>query len=164
VATPEAARAVARVVADVRPDGLITWGEAWVKGMRHPDHVASGKIARDAVTLARIAKLVSPEPPHRAFCPVFALRGAHSVLPRVTVDVERHVERIFALAKFHHDFIGFGDRAWLERRLRGAGEAGGVRWGEAFDAWESTPGTVTRLLPAEELGAHAHPTRPGPVT
>lgn len=158
-ATPEAAWAVARVMAEVRPDGLVTWGEAWVKGMRHPDHLATGKIARDAVTYARMAKLVHPAPPHRAFCPIFTVRGVHSTLPRVTVDVSPHVDDILALAEFHRTRIGFGDADWLEERLRRAGAAGGVPWGEAFDAWETEPGTVASLLPARELGPHAHPTR-----
>lgn len=74
-ATPRAARRVARVVCDVRPDGILTWGPAWVRGMRHPDHQAAGEIARDAVTLARIAKVVEPLDPHRTRCPVFSFRG-----------------------------------------------------------------------------------------
>jgi len=57
-ADPATARAVARVVAEVRPDGLLTWGQAWLKGMRHPDHLATGRAAVDAVTVARIRKLV----------------------------------------------------------------------------------------------------------
>lgn len=160
--SPEAGRAVARVMADVRPDGIVTWGEAWVKGMRHPDHQACGKIARDAVTYARMPMLVDPVPPHRAFCPVFTLRGVHSTLPCVTVDVEPHLDRLFELAAYHHELIGFGERSWLEARLRAAGEAAGLGWGEAFEAWETEPGAVASLLPATELGAHAHPTRPGP--
>jgi LmbE family N-acetylglucosaminyl deacetylase len=162
-ASPDAGRAVANVVAEVRPDGLITWGDAWVKGMRHPDHQATGKIARDAITYARIARLTHPLPPHRAFCPVFTVRGVHATLPLVTVDVGARVERIFALADYHRTFIGFGDRGWLEERLRVAGRAGGVAWGEAFEAWETRPGTVAHLLPAEEVLGHGHPTRPGPV-
>lgn len=162
-ATPDAARAVATVLAEVRPDGLVTWGDAWVKGMRHPDHQATGKIARDAVTYARIAGLTRPHPPHRALCPVFTIRGVHSTLPRLTVDVAPYVERVFALAEYHRELIGFGDPAWLEDRMRTAGEAGGVEWGEAYEAWETHPGTVRHLLPAHEILSHAHPTRKGTV-
>jgi hypothetical protein len=74
------------------------------------------------------------------------------------------VDRIFALADYHHEIIGFGDRGWLEDRLRTAGRAGGIEWGEAFEAWETHPGTVEHLLPAREILDHAHPTREGPVT
>ncbi len=159
IATPGAGKAVARVLADVRPDGLITWGDAWVKGFRHPDHLATGKIARDAVTYARIARLVEPREPHRAFCPVFTIRGVHSTLPRVTVDVAPWEDQIFELADFHRNILGFGERSWLTSRLRRAGQAGDVDLGEAFDAWETTPGTVGALLPAVEAIDAAHPTR-----
>lgn len=164
VATPDVGKAVARVLAEIRPDAVVTWGDAWVKGLRHPDHQATGKVARDAITYARMARLTEPLAPHRAFCPVFTVRGIHSALPRVTVDVASWVRRIFALADFHREFIGFGDPAWLEERLRAAGRAGGVGWGEAFEAWETRPGTVEHLFPAREVLGHAHPTREGPVT
>lgn len=165
VASPEAGKAVAKVFAEVRPDGIITWGDEWVKGLRHPDHLATGKAARDAVTYARMGRVVAPREPHRGFCPVFTVRGVHSTLPRLTVDVEPWVDRILELADYHRRIIGFGERGWLKERLRRAGEAGGVTFGEAFDAWETVPGTVSALLPAEELGTLAHPTRrddPGP--
>lgn len=169
VADPVNARAVARVVAEVRPTGLLTWGAAWVKGMRHPDHQATGKIAVDAVTLARLAGQVAPAPPHRDPCPVFTLRGVHSTLPAVAVNVEPFQEGIFALADYYHRSIGFGDRAWLTHRLETAASPFGLRMAEVFDAWESEPGVVEALLPARTAVGGAHPTRarsievPGPV-
>jgi LmbE family N-acetylglucosaminyl deacetylase len=162
-ADPDTTRAVARVIAELRPDGLITWGRAWVKGMRHPDHLATGRAAVDAVTVARIRKLVAPAEPHRDFCPVFTIRGVHSTLPTVAVDVEPHLDAIWELAGFYSREIGFGDRGWLESRLRGAGEPYGLAWAEVLDAWESEPGVVDALLPAREALEHGHPSRPGPV-
>lgn len=164
VADPETARAVARVVAEVRPDGLVTWGPAWVKGMRHPDHRATGQAAVDAVTVARIRKLVAPAEPHRAFCPVFTVRGVHSSLPEVAIDVEPHLDGIFELADFYRAEIGFGDRTWLEARLRRAGASHGLAWAEVLDAWESRPGISDALLPAREALEHGHPSRPGPLS
>ena len=158
-ATPEAARAVARLVAETGADAMVTWGEAWIKGMRHPDHQAAGKIARDAVTLARIASIIMPMEPHRAFCPVFTVRGAHSRLPLVSVDVEPYLDRIFRLADFYREAIGFGDRDWLEDRLRRAGTAADRDVAEGFDAWETEPGTVASLLPARETRSPSHPPR-----
>ncbi len=158
-ATPEHARSVAKVLAEVRPDGMVTWGDAWVKGMRHPDHQATGKIARDSVTLARIASVVGPASPHRGFCPVFTIRGAHSALPSVSVDVEPYIDDILRLADFYHRALGFGDRDWLLGRLRRAGAAAAQMFVEAFDAWESRDGVVSALLPATEAVAVAHPTR-----
>ncbi|MFP3948007.1 MAG: PIG-L deacetylase family protein [Gemmatimonadota bacterium] len=158
-ASPDAAVRVARVYSRIRPDGILTWGESWVRGVRHPDHQATGQIARDAVTLARIAKIVDPEPPHRADCPVFTYRDLHSRLPKLTVDVEPYADRIFELAAFYRDAIGFGDRAWLEERLRRAGRAAGLRYAEAFDAWETGPGVVETLLPPRRGDALFHPDR-----
>lgn len=159
-AGPEAARQVARMIADVRPDGLLTWGEAWGRGMRHPDHQACGQIFRDAVTLARIAKVVDPLPPHREPVPVFTYRGAHSTLPAVAVDVEPHLETIHELAAFYHQNIGFGDPAWLDARLRQAGAPHGLGFAEVFDAWETRPGPAASLLPAEiDMGEPVHPDR-----
>jgi LmbE family N-acetylglucosaminyl deacetylase len=158
-ATPEAAARVARLICEIRPDALLTWGDAWVRGMRHPDHQACGKIFRDAVTLARIAKRVSPQEPHREPVPVFTYRGAHSTLPAVAVDVEPYRDGIHELARFYMQGIGFGDPDWLERRLAQAGAPWGLRYAEVFDAWETKPGVAASLLPATDAGLIAHPTR-----
>ena len=162
-ATPEAARQVARLITEIRPDGVLTWGDSWGRGMRHPDHQASGTIFRDAITLARIAKVVAPLTPHRDPAPVFTYRGSHSHLPAVVVDVEPHLERIHAIAKFYYERIGFGNAEWIERRLRAAAEPHGLRYAEVWDAWETPGGIVQSLLPAElsTAGEPPHPPREG---
>jgi N-acetylglucosamine malate deacetylase 1 len=149
--TPEAAKEVAREIAEIRPDGLLTWGDGWTRGMRHPDHQACGKIFRDAVTISRIAKTVAPRAPHRAAVPVFTIRDIHSQLPVVAVDVEPHLDGIRELGRFYHESIGFGHPDWLVRRLARAGEARGLHFAEEFDAWETVPGRVSSLLPAEPI-------------
>jgi LmbE family N-acetylglucosaminyl deacetylase len=159
-ANPESAHRVARLVAEIRPDALLTWGNAWGRGMRHPDHQASGKIFRDAVTLARIAKVVGPGQPHRRPVPVFTYRGAHSTLPAVAVDVEPFREQIHELGRFYRENIGFGNAEWIDRRLRVTGEPYGLRYAEVFDAWETRGGIVPSLLPAEpDDGEVQHPDR-----
>lgn len=152
-ATPEAAREVGRLVARVKPDGLLTFGAAWTRGLRHPDHQAAGKIARDAITLARIGKVVAPESPHRSFCPVFTFRGHHGRLPAVAVDVEPYLERIYEVGSFYQERVGFGDPAWIEQRLRAAGERWGLTYAEEWEVWESRAGGVVEaLLPADYEG------------
>jgi LmbE family N-acetylglucosaminyl deacetylase len=160
-ATPEAAARVARLLAEIRPDGLLTWGDGWIRGMRHPDHQACGKIFRDAVTLARMAKVVGPLEPHREPVPVFTLRDYHSLLPEIAVDVEPYLDGVHELARFYLQGIRFGDPEWLDRRLRAAAEPWGIRYAESFDAWETRPGLVTSLLPAEPLEGLVHPERKG---
>lgn len=156
-ATPEAARRVARVIAEVVPDGVVTFGRAWVRGFRHPDHQATGKIVRDAITLARIRRTVDPLEPHRGFVPVFTYRDVHSRLPAVAVDVEPHVDRLLELARLYAEGIGFGDPAWVKRRLRTLGGRHGLRYAEEFEAWETEPGTVDALLPADPAPSPEHP-------
>jgi N-acetylglucosamine malate deacetylase 1 len=159
-ASPEAAARVASIVAEVRPAAVLTWGDAWARGMRHPDHQAAGQIFRDAIVLARIAKRVAPLPAHRLPVPVFTYRGAHSVLPAVAVDVEPHVDDIRRLAAFYHARIRFGDPDWIDHRLRAAAAPYGLRYAEVFDAWETRPGVVDALLPAAEAeGVLRHPDR-----
>jgi LmbE family N-acetylglucosaminyl deacetylase len=162
-ATAESAHRVARLIAEVKPDAVLTWGDAWGRGMRHPDHQATGKIFRDAITIARLAKAVNPLPAHREPAPVFTYRGAYSPLPAIVVDVEPYVDRIHALARFYFERIGFGSAEWLDRRLRAAAEPHSLRFAEIFDAWETPGGVVRSLLPVRE-GAlpnePQHPSRP----
>src|SRR5690606_29078083 len=156
----DSALRIARLLCEIRPDGLLTWGDAWVRGMRHPDHDACGRIFRDAITLARIAKLVDPLPPHRKPVPVFTIRDAHSSLPAVGVDVSPYRNGIAEVAELYYQGLGFGDPDWFERRLRRAGGRWGFRYAEEFDAWESTGGPVSALLPAPSLEEAPHPERP----
>ncbi|MFW5947483.1 MAG: PIG-L deacetylase family protein, partial [Gemmatimonadota bacterium] len=139
-ATPTAARTVARVIAEVEPDAVLTWGDAWVRGMRHPDHQATGRIVRDAITLARIRRVTAPLPPHREPAPVFTLRGRHSTLPARAVDVTRQADAALELGAFYREHVGWPPEGWQEDRFRRAGREHGVDAAEVFDAWETTPG------------------------
>lgn len=153
---------VARLICEIRPDGLLTWGDAWVRGMRHPDHQVCGRIFRDAVTLARMAKTVAPSAPHRGAVPVFTLRDVHSSLPGVPVDVTPHWDEIREVAALYLQGVGFGDEAWLRKRLVDAGAGAGFEYAEVFDAWETDPAPCRALLPAPPLAGVAHPDRPEP--
>jgi LmbE family N-acetylglucosaminyl deacetylase len=158
----EAAAQVARILTEIRPDGVLTWGDAWVRGMRHPDHQATGRIVRDAITLARIRRAVEPNPPHRDAAPVFTYRGLHSTLPAVGIDAEPWLDQIFAVADIYHAELQFPDRRWLENRLRAIGARWGLGWAEEFDAWETEGGLVESLLPARQAGLDPHPERLDP--
>lgn len=160
VCNRENALRIARLICEIKPDGILTWGHTWVRGMRHPDHQACGEIFRHAVTYARIAKLVAPLPPHRKPVPIFTLRDVHSTLPAVGVDVTPYRDTIAEVADLYRQGVGFGDPEWLEHRLTEAGRRWGFRYAEEFDAWE-TPGTATTsLLPARMLDGVVHPDRP----
>lgn len=155
----EAALEVARLITDVRPDGILTWGDAWIRGMRHPDHQATGRIVRNAVILARIQKCVVPAEPHRKPAPVFTFRDAHSTLPAVAIDATPYIDTVHELGRLYYEALDFPDRDWLDQRLRAAGRRWGVDYAEEFDAWESEPGVVGALLPARREGHPYHPER-----
>lgn len=142
---PDPAREVARVMADVAPDAVLTWGDAWLRGPRHPDHQATGKIVRDAVTLARIGRIVTPHQPHRGFVPVFTIRDEHSTLPAAVVDVAPHLDVIQELATFYRERMGWPPETWRER-LRTAGRPYGLEAAETFDAWETGASVGTTLF------------------
>jgi N-acetylglucosamine malate deacetylase 1 len=145
-AEPAGARRVAAEIAEVRPDAVLTWGDAWVRGMRHPDHRETGILVRDAITHARIVKAVAPLPPHREPVPVFTLRGTHSVLPARAVDVAPHLGTVLEVARYYRERVGWPDPEEWARRLAEAGAAHGLSAAEVFDAWETPPGAGATLL------------------
>jgi N-acetylglucosamine malate deacetylase 1 len=141
--TADAAYAVAAEIAAVRPDAVITWGDAWIRGPRHPDHHATGRIVRNAITLARIARVVRPAEPHRGAAPVFTIRDAHSTLPAAAVDVTGQLPRLHALADHYRERVGWPPRDWLDQRLADGGRGYGVQAAELMDAWETPAGRTT---------------------
>jgi LmbE family N-acetylglucosaminyl deacetylase len=158
-ATPEAAARVARVIAEVQPDAVLTWGDSWRRGLRHPDHQATGKIVRDAITLARMKRCVDPLAPHRKPAPVFTYRGRHSQLPAVAIDASPYREKIRELALHYQRELEFPDPDWLEDRLRAIGRRWELELAEEYDAWETRGGLVESLLPVDSHGAPDHPER-----
>ncbi len=158
-ATPEAAARVARVIAEVQPDAVLTWGDSWRRGLRHPDHQATGKIVRDAITLARMKRCVDPLAPHRKPAPVFTYRGRHSQLPAVAIDASPYREKIRELALHYQRELEFPDPDWLEDRLRAIGRRWELELAEEYDAWETRGGLVESLLPVDIHGAPDHPER-----
>jgi LmbE family N-acetylglucosaminyl deacetylase len=142
---------VAKLIAEVQPRAVLTWGDSWVRGMRHPDHQATGTIVRNAVTLARITRVTAPLAPHRGAAPVFTLRDRNSTLPAVAIDVSGQLEKIYALGKFYRERVGWPPEEWHRNRLAVAGAEFGVEAAEVFDAWESQPGLYASLFESEIL-------------
>ena len=149
--TPDANYDVARVVAEIKPDAVLTWGDAWIRGMRHPDHQATGAIARNAVTLSRIARVVAPHSPHRSATPLFTIRDRNSTLPPIAVDVSEHVETALELGAFYRERVGWPPEEWHRNRLMVAGKEWGVAAAEIFDAYESESGLYTSLFDSPVL-------------
>jgi N-acetylglucosamine malate deacetylase 1 len=150
--TPDAHYDVAKVIAEIKPHAILTWGEAWIRGMRHPDHQATGEIVRSAATLARIARVVAPIAPHREAAPIFTIRDRNSPLPAAAIDVSDHVEKALALGAFYRERVGWPPEEWHRNRLAAAGAEWGVRAAEVFDAYESAGGIYRFLFDSEVLG------------
>jgi LmbE family N-acetylglucosaminyl deacetylase len=144
--TADGAYRIAKEIADVRPDAVITWGDAWVRGMRHPDHQATGQLVRNAVTIARIAKAVAPVEPHRATAPIYTLRDRNSMLPLATIDVTEHHAKIHQVASFYRQFVKWPDPKWLDETLRSAGAPHDVAYAEPFDVWDGVTGVRKTLI------------------
>jgi LmbE family N-acetylglucosaminyl deacetylase len=146
--TAENTYLLAREIAEIRPDAVITWGDAWRRGPRHPDHQATGELVRGGITLARIARVVAPLPPHRAPAPVFTIREPHSQLPAAALDISAQRAPLFELARFYRECVGWPQQEWLEERIGRAGAHWGCPAAEQFDAWESAPGLRADLFGA----------------
>jgi LmbE family N-acetylglucosaminyl deacetylase len=125
---------------------VITWGDAWLRGMRHPDHQQTREIVRGAITVARIKRSVAPIEPHRGVAAVFTLRDRHSQLPCAAIDVSQQFKRVLEVGRFYFERVRWPDPVWLAQRLEDAGKRWGVRAAEELDAWESTPGLRASLL------------------
>ncbi len=126
--------ALARLYAQFRPDAVISWSDDHA----HPDHRMSAKIAFDAITLARIPKIINEEmgerrEPHRKGIRFYQYPSAGSSYPLVHVDVSEQLEvseRIFALYRDFYKWDANPDWFRASRAMRGL-EAG-VKHAEAF--------------------------------
>ncbi len=102
---------LARLYARFKPDAIITWSD----DSGHPDHQMTAKIAFDAVTMARIPKIVNedlgeataPLEAHRK--PVRFLQYASSVSARpvMHVDIGEEIELVKEIFSFYRDFYGW---------------------------------------------------------
>ena len=148
---------LARLYARFRPGAVITWSD----DHPHPDHRMTAKIAFDAITLARIPKIVNesgggdPMPPApdlsgdatvesgEDVARLDALRdpvrlyqyfAPASPYPEVFVDVSDTIEQGAEVMTFYHDFYKW---AWTkEQYLEGRASTGrlsGAKYAERFN-------------------------------
>lgn len=141
--------ALARLYAQVRPHAVITWSD----DHPHPDHRMTAKIAFDAITLARIPKIVNeatlepagsaPEDlggapqklePWREAVRFYQYHAAASPYPEVFVDIGDTLEVATEVMSFYHAFYQW---AWQPEHYREGrarlGQLGGVKYAERFN-------------------------------
>ncbi len=139
------ALALAGLYARFRPDAVITWSD----DSPHPDHRRTAQIAFDAITLARIPKIVAEAGPdleaHRSPVKLYQYPTQGSGRPQVHVDIGDQRELVERLFRFYAEFYGWKatpDDFLAARRT--AGREAGVELAERFELRR-------RVAPARDL-------------
>ena len=126
------ALSVARLYSEFKPDAIITWSD----DHPHPDHRMTAKIAFDAVTLARIPKILSEQSPetlepHRQSVRFFQYPSAAFNRPAVHVDISEHIDTVVEIFAFYQGFYGWQYTQDQFRASRAAlGRESGVDYAE----------------------------------
>ncbi|MHA1687289.1 MAG: PIG-L deacetylase family protein [Candidatus Heimdallarchaeaceae archaeon] len=133
---------MAKTIAKIKPDAVITWG----LNNRHPDHRGTAQILYDALTYARLPRLVGPETPHRPpfHIPMFLYPEQTISLPTVYVDIADTFSKVQKAFELYADFYGWQTKDWLEIRRRNDGITCGTRYAERFQL-------LSRYFPARKL-------------
>ncbi len=149
---------LARLYAQFRPNAVITWSD----DHPHPDHRMTAKIAYDAITLARIPKIINEPgepllPPDLSGDPgmnsgeeaespdgkleawrepvrFYQYHAPASPYPEVFIDIEGTLDVAAEVMTFYHDFYKW---PWNPERFREGrartGQLGGVKAAEHFN-------------------------------
>lgn len=140
--------ALARLYAKFRPDAVITWPD----DHPHPDHRMTAKISFDAVTLARIPKILneeSPEPfePHRSGIRFFQYISSAYSRPVVHVDITEQIDLAAEAVEFYANFYkwDFTPERFRETRAQ-IGREAGVKYAEKFHYRSSYAPAIDYLI------------------
>ncbi len=102
---------LAKIFAETKPDAVITWD----LDNHHPDHRNTAKLVIDAITYARLPKLMNPLPAHRKRYPVFHHYNPNSPLPIIEIDIESTFEIKKQITKFYADVYQWKKwEEWIE--------------------------------------------------
>jgi LmbE family N-acetylglucosaminyl deacetylase len=130
---------MARLYCTFKPDVIITWDD-W---NRHPDHRATAKVAFDAITLARIPKVVREGgfdhlEAHRKNVTFYQYAPNESPRPLVHVNVTDTLEVAVKIRDFYAEFYGW---EWSTEQFRASramlGQSVGVKYAERFTVQRS---------------------------
>ncbi len=98
------ALALARLYATFKPDALITWSD----DHPHPDHRMCAKIVFDAITLARIPKILNEDghsfEAHRKDIKLYQYVTSTSNRPVVHINITDQIESATEMFKLYQDF------------------------------------------------------------
>lgn len=126
--------ALARLYAQFKPDAVITWSD----DHPHPDHRMCAKIAFDAVTMARIPKILN-EGSNEVFeahrKPVRFLQYVSKAFARpvIHVDISEQIETTVELFEYYQSFYGWEFKPDTYRESKGlTGREAGAKYAEKF--------------------------------
>lgn len=125
---------LARLYSRFQPDAVLTWSDDHA----HPDHRMCAKIAYDAVTLARIPKIVNEASDetyaaHRASLRFYQYPSSATLRPRLHVDIGAHIDLVCEVFRFYQSFYGWSYSAEEFRQARAhTGREAGVTYAESF--------------------------------
>ncbi|GGJ63911.1 PIG-L deacetylase family protein [Deinococcus aquiradiocola] len=138
---------LARLYAEFQPNAVITWSD----DHPHPDHRVSAKIAYDAVTLARIPKILNeglaePLQAWRDPVRIYQYHADASPYPEVFVDITDSIDVAERVMAYYQRFYGwaFTPEAYRQARAQ-AGTMSGVKYAERFNLKAAHPRAVTHL-------------------
>ena len=112
----EEALQVARLYAQFKPDAVITWSD----DHPHPDHRMTAKIAFDAVTLARIPKILNEDvsetfEAHRKPVRFFQYPSSALSRPLVHIDITEQIDTAAEIFQLYQEFYGW---KWTPEQYR----------------------------------------------
>ncbi len=121
---------LAKLYCEIQPDAIITWDLF----NNHPDHRNTARLVLDAVTYARIPKIMKPYEAYRKPYPVFHYYNEDSHLPYVEIDITDTVEILKKATKFYAEIYGWKNwDLWIERRKLRIRFSTGLWYAEKFN-------------------------------
>ena len=137
----EEALQIAALIAELKPDALITYNP--VRG--HPDHRHLCELLRDAITYARLPRLVAPASAHREPVAFYVTYEPASPYPPMYVDVTGQMEQIKAVMQIYADAYDWSVEGIVERR-KADGAASGVEYAEKLSVMQGPQPAVDYLV------------------
>ena len=125
---------LARLYSEFQPDAVITWSD----DHPHPDHRMTAKISFDAITLARIPKILNGDSSqsyeaHRKPVRFFQYRSSAVHRPDIHVDISEEIDVVTEIFSFYRDFYDWKFTAEQFTASRASnGREVGVKFAEKF--------------------------------
>ena len=130
---------LARLYATWKPDAIITWSD----DHPHPDHRMTAKIVFDAITLARIPKIINEGletvlEPHRQPVKLYQYVSSRILNPLLHVDISEHIDTVTEIFRYYQEFYGWQHSPEQFRQARAMkGREAGVDYAESFQLRQS---------------------------